>query len=316
MGDLEKKSLIEGSFEIDHAQKHHETVTGLDRLNPKAVDPNSLNRFNPKAVELDQDDNTSMPELPTLSPSLGFDIPEKPIEDEILKSGEQLGLNPEDLNANDLIDPNDFSNLDNLLDGLENLEDQIEDVVASGTNNNGDVAKNLDMLMDDNHPLDIDSLDFPENGNNDGENEDDQSGAWDNPDDDWWPNWADFDNDDDGTWDWNDSHPNDPSKSIMAGDNESSLPPWIFHLDDSAENKFADVLTNTNEEFIQKDVATDLENGPGFEEVIIADQGTFGFGGIAQSALETHTFEASTLVHESVMSQPMSINTMPPIADI
>jgi hypothetical protein len=252
-----------------------------------------------------------------LSPSLGFDIPEKPIEDEILKSGEQLGLNPEDLNANDLIDPNDFINLDNILGGLENLNDLIEDVVASGTHNGkGDVAEGLPMLMNNNQPLGIDSLNFPENGNTDGENEDDQSGAWGNPDGDSWPNWADFDNDDDGTWDWNDSHPNDPSKSIMAGDNESSLPPWIFHLDDSAENKFADVLTNTNEEFRQKGVATDLEHGPGFEEVIIADQGTFGFGGMTQSALETHTFETSTLVHESVMSQPMSINTMPPIAGI
>ena len=321
-GALGQKRLIERSFEHDQIPQSLETEKGLNRLNPKAVDPSSLDRFNPKAVELDKEDNTSMPELPIVSPTLGFDIPENPIEDEILKSGEQLGPNPEDLNANDLIDPNDFSNLDDLLDGLENLDDLIEDVVASGTHNGKvDVAKNLAMLMDNNHPLGINSLNFPENGNTDGENEDDQSeddqsGAWDNPDGDWWPNWADFDNDDDGTWDWNDSDPNDPSKSIMAGDNESSLPPWIFHLDDSAENKFADVLTNTNEELLAKGVATDLEHGPGFEEVIIADQGTFGFGGMAQSALETHTFEASTLVHESVMSQPMSINTMPPITDI
>ncbi len=317
MGDLERKSLIEGSFETDQAQKNYETVTGLDRFNPKAVDPNSLDRFNPKAVELDQDDNTSMPELPIVSPILGFDIPENPIEDEILKSVEQLEPNPEDLNANDLIDPNDFSSLDDLLDGLEKLDELIEDFVAGGTHKGkGDVAEGLPMLMNNDHPLGIDSLDFPENENTDGKNNDDQNGAWDDPDGDWIPNWADLDNDDDGVWDWDDDHPTDPSKSIMAGDNESSLPPWIFHLDDSVENKFADVLTNTNEKFLQKGVSKDLEHSPGHEEMIIADHGAFGFSGIEQSAHETHTFEASTLVQESVMSQPMSTDTMPPITDI
>jgi hypothetical protein len=257
-----------------------------------------------------------MPELPTVSPTLGFDIPENPIEDEILKSGEQLGPNPEDLNANDLIDPNDFSNLDNLLDGLENLEDQIQDVVASVTHDNGDVAKNLDMLMDDNHPLGIESLNFPENGNTDGEDEDDQSGAWDDPDDDWIPNWADLDNDCDGVWDWDDDHPNDSSKSIMAGENESDLPPWIFHLDYSTENESTDELKNTNEELLAKGVATDFKYGAGFEKAIVADQGTFGFGSIAESALATPAFEASILDNESVMSQPMSNTNMVPIADI
>jgi len=206
--------------------------------------------------------------------------------------------------------------MEEILNELQNTEDLMEEVVGSGTHNNGDVAKNLDMLMDDDHPLGIESLSFPENGNTDGEDEDDQSGAWDNPDDDWLPNWADPDDDGDGTWDWNDSHPTDPSKSIMARDNETSLQPWIFHLDDSAENKFADVLTNSNEELHAKGVATDLEHGPGFEEVIIADQGTFGFGGIAQSALANTAFEASILDNGSVMSQPISINTMVPIADI
>ncbi|KZR69595.1 hypothetical protein PMIT1313_01283 [Prochlorococcus marinus str. MIT 1313] len=133
MGDLERKSSIQGSFEIDHSQKNYETITGLDRFNPKAVDPNSLDRFNPKAVELDQGENTSMPELPTFSPTLGFDIPENPIEDEILKSGEQLGPNPEELNANDLIDTNDFSNLDDLLGQIDNLEDLMQEIMNGGT---------------------------------------------------------------------------------------------------------------------------------------------------------------------------------------
>ncbi|KZR62944.1 hypothetical protein [Prochlorococcus sp. MIT 1306] len=133
MEDLEKKSLVEGSFEIDQSQKNYETITGLDRFNPKAVDPNSLDRFNPKAVELDQEDNTSMPELPTFSPTLGFDIPNNPIEDEVLEPFEQLGLNLEDLNANDLIDPNDFINLDDLLGQIDNLEDLMQEIMDGGT---------------------------------------------------------------------------------------------------------------------------------------------------------------------------------------
>jgi len=200
--------------------------------------------------------------------------------------------------------------MEEILNELQNTEDLMEEVVGSGTHNNGDVAKNLDMLMDDDHPLGIESLSFPENGNTDGEDEDDQSGAWDNPDDDWLPNWADPDDDGDGTWDWNDSHPTDPSKSIMARDNETSLQPWIFHLDDSAENKFADVLTNSNEELHAKGVATDLEHGPGFEEPIVVDHDVFSFGGMTQSMPSSPTDENILLTLDNVMPQQMLSNNM------
>ena len=423
MGDLEKKSLMEGSFEIDQSQKHYETVTGLDRFNPKAVDPNSLDRFNPKAVELDQDDNTSMPELPTFSPTLGFDIPNNPIEDEILEPFEQLGLNLEDLNANDLLDQNDFSNLDNFLDQMENLADLMQEIIAGGRHNQEaptggiDAAEQLGSLhdasvkidgwtgdhdgdgvpnwrdgdwwfRDDEDPAKLDRIDpddgYPPSGSggtNQGDGDDDSDGDDTNGD-------IDLDQ---APWnemfkletleDDDDSQDGDHPGGIMATGNESELPPWIILLDDStdlgdlnpivfmldqrvdeitgnnlerikdtqpsqtnkinalvneitfgfvndeaglydfvnnsvADNKFTDELTNTNEELLAKGVATDLEYRLDFAEATFADQGTFELGGIAESALANPAFEASTIDNKSVMSQPMSINTMTPIAEI
>jgi hypothetical protein len=132
MGDLEKKRFMEGSFEIDQAQKHHETVTGLDGLNPKAVDPNSLDRLNPKAVEPNRHSNQERTELHTLSP-IGHNAPSRPIEDEHTEPVDHLGFDLESLNVNQDIDPSNFINMDECLGDIEDIQDMAEEIVAGGT---------------------------------------------------------------------------------------------------------------------------------------------------------------------------------------
>ena len=234
MGDLEKKSLIEGSFEIDHAQKHHETVTGLDRLNPKAVDPNSLNRFNPKAVELDQDDNTSMLELPTLSP-IGHNAPSRPIEDENTEPVDHLGFHLESLNVNQDIDPSNFINIDECLGDIEDIQDMAEEIVAGGTQSGwlDDFVEGWDRFWDDDNRLGT-------------ANEDDLTGGGDDLDGDGIPNWRDWDyhfgddedSDGDGVNNNRDKDNNNPDIQIMAGQGRGgNLPPWVnaINIADTSE---------------------------------------------------------------------------------
>lgn len=228
-GALGQKRLIERSFEHDQIPQSLETEKGLNRLNPKAVDPSSLDRFNPKAVELDQEDNTSMPELPTFSPTLGHNIPNNPIEDEILEPVEQLGLNPEDLNANDLLDQNDFSNVDNFLDQMENLVDVMQEITSGGTHNGNqdhDAADEANWSKDDvedmlNHP-DSPKPNFDPTEDNGAGGDDDANGGNNH-----YP-------DENGSQGGGDENPGEDGSGdgIMSTGNEDGSPPWVNHLDD------------------------------------------------------------------------------------
>tara|TARA_B100000959_G_scaffold222087_1_gene235027 strand:- start:353 stop:1366 length:1014 start_codon:yes stop_codon:yes gene_type:complete len=234
MGDLERKSLIEGSFEIDQAQKNYETVTGLDRFNPKAVDPNSLDRLNPKAVEPNRHSNQDRTELHTLSPA-GHNAPSRPIEDENTEPVDHLDFDLESLNVNQAMDPSNFINMDEFLGDIQDIKDMAKEIEAGGTQSGwfDDLAEGWDRFWDDDNRLGT-------------EDEDDLTGWGDDLDGDGTPNWRDWDfhngenkdSDGDGVNNNKDKDNNNPGIQIMAGQGKGgNLPPWVnaINIADTSE---------------------------------------------------------------------------------
>ena len=266
---------------------------GLHRLNPKAVDPNSLDRLNPKAVEPNPFGNADRPELQTLS-QFGHNASNGPIEDEILDLRDQYGLSAECLIANDLI--LDEMNIDQLLNDIEAREQLINEIMQSGTHNRNEDPTENNGGGDANDG----NNDYSNNGNTNPGSEanwtldefkqwyyegnippagsDETPGGNENPDGDENPDddnetHPELRNDDTALADSETSDDGDEDGSgdgIMSTGNEDSSPPWVNHLDDltGQEDIIPEVSTIeiTLDEFtnyLQKSGQT-INRSPGF----------------------------------------------------
>ena len=251
-GLLGSNRLREGSFEHDQIPHSLETEKGLNRLKPKAVDPNSLDRLNPKAVEPNPDSNTVSSKFPTLKP-FGHDAKNGPMGSEVLDPRDQDGLSTEVLIPNDLI--LDEMNIDELLNDIEGHEQLIIEIIQGGTHNGDqDTTENNGGGGDDD--ANDGNNDYSNNGNTNPGSEanwtleefktwyyegdippaggDETPGGDDNPDDDNETH-PELRNDDTALADSETSDNEDEDGSgdgIMSTGNEDGSPPWVNHLDD------------------------------------------------------------------------------------
>ncbi|KZR67447.1 hypothetical protein [Prochlorococcus sp. MIT 1303] len=244
-GLLVSNRLREGSFEHDQIPQSLET--GLNTLNPKAVDPNSLDRLNPKAVEPNPDYNTVSSKFPTLKP-FGHDAQNGPIGNEVLDPRDQDGLSPEVLIPNDLI--LDEMNIDELLNDIEGNEQLINEIIQGGTHNEDqDTTENNGGGGDDDWGGDDD---YSNNGNTNPGSEanwtpEEGEDFWNEGGEGFGPHPNHIPTEDNGAGGDDDGDEEDEGGEggegveggeggegggIMSTGNEAGSPPWGNHLDD------------------------------------------------------------------------------------
>ena len=289
-GALGQKRLIERSFEHAQSPKSFETEIGLNRLNPKVMDPNSEENSEPtikeSAIGLNHESNTDRPKLPTMTP-LGHNAPNGPIEDDNTEPVDHLGFDLESLNVNHLIDPSNFINMDEFLGDIQDIQDMAKEIVAGGTQSGwfDDFVEGWDRFWDDDNRLGT-------------EDEDDLTGCGDDLDGDGTPNWRDWDyhfgddedSDGDGVNNNRDKDNNDPDIQIMAGQGKGgNLPPWVnaMNIADAVE------INKHHESSLLEPIASPL-----------------GQTLLSEDLFMIHKIQANDF------SQPMPNETITPILDI